>query len=131
MSSPAGIKCGKACSHRFTYGTAVTLRAKAAKGSSFRGWSGGCEGRRSCKVVADEAIGITAKFTLRSCVVPRVTGKTLSAAKHALRVRFCRVGTVGLAFSGRVPAGRVISQRPKPGTRLRHGGKVDLTISRG
>jgi len=62
-SSPAGIKCGKTCSHKFAFGTKVTLKAKAAKGSRFAGWSGGCKGKKSCKAIADEALSLTAKFT--------------------------------------------------------------------
>ena len=130
-SSPTGINCGKTCSHKFRYGTPVTLTARASKGSSFVGWSGGCTGKRRCKVTADKTLGITAKFTLRNCVVPNVTGKTLSAAKRALKAHFCAVGKVNAAFSSRVPAGRVISQKPQAGSHLRHGGKVGLTISKG
>ena len=64
-SSPAGIKCGQKCSHKFAFGAKVTLKAKAAKGSTFAGWSGGCKGKKSCKVTADEALSVTAKFTHR------------------------------------------------------------------
>jgi Pro-kumamolisin, activation domain/PASTA domain/IPT/TIG domain/Divergent InlB B-repeat domain len=130
-SSPAGIRCGKVCSHKFVFGTSVTLKAKPAKGSSFVGWSGGCKGRGSCKVRASETLGLTAKFTLKNCVVPRVVGKALAAAKRALKARFCAVGKVTEVFSGKVAKGKVTSQRPKAGTRLRHGGKVSLTVSRG
>ena len=41
----------------------MTLKAKAAKGSTFAGWSGGCKGKKSCKAIADEALSLTAKFT--------------------------------------------------------------------
>src|SRR5262249_45404909 len=34
-SSPKGISCPKTCSHKFTYGTSVTLKAKASPGSVF------------------------------------------------------------------------------------------------
>jgi hypothetical protein len=44
-SSPRGISCGKTCTHQFAYGTSVTLKAKAAKGSTFSGWSGACAGK--------------------------------------------------------------------------------------
>jgi Uncharacterized protein conserved in bacteria len=130
-SSPKGISCGKTCSHQFVFGTKVTLKAKAAKGSSFAGWTGACRGRSACKVTANEALSLTAKFTLKSCVVPRVTGKTLAAAKRALKAHSCRVGKVKQAFSSKVKKGRVVAQKPKPGKHLRHGAKVALTVSKG
>src|SRR2546428_6896593 len=50
-SSPAGITCGATCSASFTSGTAVTLTAAPAAGSTFTGWSGGgCAGAGPCRV---------------------------------------------------------------------------------
>src|SRR5262249_56149000 len=43
------------------------------------------------------------------CVVPKVKGKTLTAAKRAIRKAGCSVGKVTKAFSGKVKKGRVIS----------------------
>jgi outer membrane protein OmpA-like peptidoglycan-associated protein len=46
-SSPAGIKCGNTCSHRYVDGTEVTLRATAAPGWHLRNaqaWGGDCAG---------------------------------------------------------------------------------------
>jgi serine/threonine-protein kinase len=65
------------------------------------------------------------------CVVPKLKGKTLKAAKRALRTHFCSLGKVKHAFSTRVRKGRVISQQPKPGRHLNHGAKVGLIISKG
>jgi PASTA domain-containing protein len=65
------------------------------------------------------------------CRVPRVTGKPLRAARGALAKANCRVGKLTRAYSGRVKKGRVISQRPRPGTRLPSRGKVRLVLSRG
>jgi len=61
-SSPGGIACGKACSHGYASGTAVTLKAKAAKGSKFSGWSGACKGTRSCKITTNGNASVKAKF---------------------------------------------------------------------
>jgi Fibronectin type III domain/WD40-like Beta Propeller Repeat/PASTA domain len=73
---------------------------------------------------------VAPKSTVK-CVVPNVKGKRLATAKHRIAARHCRTGTVKTARSKTVRKGEVISQRPKPGTRLRKGGKVNLVISRG
>jgi hypothetical protein len=64
-SIPRGIACGKTCSHGYAYGTSVTLKAKAAKGSRFSGWSGACKGSKSCKVRTNSGITVRARFVLR------------------------------------------------------------------
>jgi hypothetical protein len=61
-SSPAGINCGSTCSFAFASGTAVTLTASPAAGSSFAGWSGACSGTGSCTVMLNSAEGATATF---------------------------------------------------------------------
>ena len=77
---------------------------------------------------------MTAAFTLQSsapvCLVPKVKGKTLAAAKSALTTAHCKAGKVTKKFS-KVKKGHVTSQRPKPGTNLAAGAKVKLVISRG
>jgi PASTA domain/Divergent InlB B-repeat domain len=64
------------------------------------------------------------------CVVPRVTGKRLAAARSALAAARCRAGRV-TATRSRARKGHVVRQSPRAGTRLRAGGKVDLVVSRG
>jgi hypothetical protein len=65
------------------------------------------------------------------CVVPRLRGKTLRPARSALARANCRLGVVTRAYSARVRSGRVIRQRPAPGTRLRRYARVNLVLSRG
>jgi hypothetical protein len=79
------------------------------------------------------AMGAIGTFTtaLPPCVVPKLKGKTLSAAKRSLTSHRCRLGTVKRAVSRTVKKGHVISQKPRPGKRLTHGARVNLVISRG
>jgi hypothetical protein len=65
------------------------------------------------------------------CTVPTVIGKRLDAARQAVLLSGCRVGKVSAAYSKRVARGRVVSQRPRPGTALPARGRVDLVVSRG
>ncbi|HKU57645.1 MAG TPA: PASTA domain-containing protein [Gaiellaceae bacterium] len=130
-SSPGGIDCGKDCANGYAYGTAVTLKAAAAKGSRFAGWSGACKGRHACTVTTDADVAVDAKFVLQPCVVPNVVGKTLTAAKLALEKALCSVGKVRQTASSTVTKGRVVSQRPKRGRRLRQHARIDLVVGKG
>jgi uncharacterized delta-60 repeat protein len=133
-STPAGIFCGTSCSHSYRYGTAVTLTATPAAGSSFAGWSGACTGTGTCSITTDADETVTAAFNLvppppKKCVVPKLKGKTLKKAKRSIRAHACTVGKVKRATSPTVKKGHVISQKPKSGKRLKHGAKVNLVVS--
>src|SRR5437870_373542 len=66
-SAPAGITCGTSCSASYASGTAVTLTATPAAGSTFTGWSGGgCSGTGSCSVTVTAAVTVTATFNQSS-----------------------------------------------------------------
>jgi DNA-binding beta-propeller fold protein YncE len=69
--------------------------------------------------------------TTRQCVVPKVKGKGLAAAKKAIKRRGCSVGKIRYAFSISVKKGHVLSQRPGPGTHRKRGARVDLVVSKG
>ena len=131
-SSPAGIDCGSACSHGFADGTKVTLTASSAAGSAFAGWAGTCSGTASCTLDLTADSSAAATFTLKPvCVVPKVKGKRLAAARRAITHARCKVGKIGKAFSAKVKAGRVMSQKPRPKTKLKAGSAVKLTVSKG
>jgi PASTA domain-containing protein/List-Bact-rpt repeat protein/FG-GAP repeat protein len=132
-STPAGISCGTTCSHAYSQGTAVSLTAQPAAGSAFAGWTGLCTGTGSCSLSTNTDTTITATFKLipKKCVVPKVKGKTLRAAKRSIRNHACTVGKIKHVASRTVKKGHVISQKPKPGRRLKHGAKVNLVVSRG
>jgi sugar lactone lactonase YvrE len=136
-SSPAGISCGTTCSAAFAYGASVTLTATPSPGSAFSGWSGACTGTGNCTVAMTAAHTVTATFALRSppprpveCVVPKVTGKTLGAARKAIARAHCRA-KVEHAYSNKVRKGIVVSQKPAPHATLRKGRKVTLVVSKG
>src|SRR6266511_2660510 len=129
-SNPSGIACGATCSHAYTHGTAVTLTPDPGSTSAFAGWSGDCSGTGSCTVTMSANHSATATFN-PLCIVPKVKGKKLRAAKSAIKRGHCAVGKVTKAFSSRVRKGRVISQKPKPGVTRPAGSKVKLKVSKG
>lgn len=69
-----------------------------------------------------------AGFTYTACIVPRVVGKTLGAAKNRLRLSDCRLGKVKKVGGPRRKAGTVVKQTPKPGTVLAQGAKVTVKV---
>ena len=64
------------------------------------------------------------------CVVPKLVGKTLRAAKKTLAAAYCGRGNVKKVYSNRKKE-RVVAQRPKAGKHLKNGAKVALTVSKG
>lgn len=65
------------------------------------------------------------------CIVPNVRGKPLRVARSDIRRASCSVGRVTTRPSARIATGRVASQSPRPGTRLRVRGKINLVVSSG
>jgi hypothetical protein len=73
----------------------------------------------------------TSRITRRlTCLVPRLAGKKLAAARRAVRRSHCSVGRVRYARSRRA-RGRVVSQSPRAGARKPVGTKVSIVVSRG
>jgi hypothetical protein len=66
-----------------------------------------------------------------SPTVPKLKGKTLSAATRALAAGHYRIGALSRVYSKSVKKDRVISQQPSAGTALPSAAKVDLVVSRG
>ena len=131
-SSPGGIACGSTCGHAYAYGTAVTLVARPARGSVFKGWAGACSGtRKTCSLTMSRARSARALFQPKiACIVPKLRGRSLRTARHRIRLAHCRTGTVGHRHS-RMRKGRVIAQTPPPARRLRAGSKVNIVVSSG
>jgi len=137
-SSPAGIDCGVTCSHAYNAGTQVTLTATADSGSTFTGWSGGaCSGTGTCVVTLNSDTTVTATFAANApppatvkCIVPKLKGKALAAAKRSIKSHHCSVGTIKKVKSSPKNKGKVVSQSPKPGKHLRKGSKVSLKVGK-
>jgi hypothetical protein len=66
-----------------------------------------------------------------SCRVPKLVGKSLAAAKLALKQRHCRIGKVARAYSRTVKRGLVTSQSRRAGRVLPASSKVGVVVSRG
>jgi hypothetical protein len=76
------------------------------------------------------SLGGAPRIALGACTVPAVVGRRTAKAKAAIRRAGCRVGRVQRARS-RTRAGRIVTQSPRPGSRLAALGRVHLTISLG
>jgi streptogramin lyase len=60
-----GISCPGRCEVTIASGTRLTLRASAARGYRFAGWSGKCRGLHACTLHPKAAVKITATFRRR------------------------------------------------------------------
>ncbi len=80
-SAPAGLSCAASCSASFMSGTAVTLTATPAAGSTFSGWSGtgGCTGTATCVLTMTAARAITATFAADTTAPGAVTNLAVTA----------------------------------------------------
>ena len=131
-SSPAGLSCPAACSLEYQGGTSVMLTATPKRGSKLAAWSGACTGKAATCTIAGGDRSATAVFAPNpSCLVPALKGRTLAGARRALTAAHCRLAGLKRSYSQRVRPGRVVSQAPAAGTKLRNGGDVRVVISRG
>ena len=127
---------GGPCASNYPAGTALTLAATPAAGSTFAGWSGaGCSGTATCKVTLEANTNVTATFTANPappaeerCVVPVLAGRTPAQARSALTAAHCTLGTV---TKPRRKKGAFVvkSSSPAAGVSLPDGSKVNLKLS--
>jgi hypothetical protein len=133
-SSPTGINCGQTCVATFVNGTTVTLTATPNANSRFRNWAGACSGSsRTCVVSMTANRSVTARFArlLAPCVVPNVVGMTVGKARSRIARSHCGVGSVTHRTSAAKKKGKVLSQTPRPGKRLKHGARLSLAVGKG
>ena len=151
-SVPGGISCGSVCASAYARGTSVALSATPAEGSVFAGWGDACASAGTvaqCVVPIDADRVVTALFDLAPpppvappptvkpppprpvvCAVPRLIGSKLAAAKQRLIQAHCRTGAITTRPSRASLAGKVVSQRPAAGARLRAGSKVAVVLGK-
>lgn len=64
------------------------------------------------------------------CVVPRLKGKIVRAARQRLRGAGCQLGEVTHSSGGKRRVARVVGQQPAPGEIASPGTRVEITVSR-
>lgn len=69
-------------------------------------------------------------FVYRACVVPKVLGRSLRAAKARIGRNGCKLGKVKKVEAPAKKVGKVLKQRPKPGKVLAPGSRVRLTLGK-
>jgi uncharacterized repeat protein (TIGR02543 family) len=120
VTAPAG-KCtsggsGKTCAQRYSAGTAVTLKAAAAKGARFLGWSGACAGKKLTCVVMLKAsrtavAGFSGAVTLKRGAVLQAVGSPVvkRAGSRFLVTLHFQTTLAGTARVQGLRAGRVLT----------------------
>ena len=109
---------------------AADTTSAGAKTVSYRGTDNA--GNSSGPVACAYSVIASAPLTpAPKCVVPKMVGKTLAAAKLALKQRHCRIGRVSYAHSNKIKKGRVSSQSRRVGQVLAANTKVNVVVSRG
>ncbi|HZO07552.1 MAG TPA: PASTA domain-containing protein, partial [Solirubrobacterales bacterium] len=67
-------------------------------------------------------------YRYTACVVPKLAGKKLKAAKRLIRKGECKVGFVKKRGEATAKTGRVVAQKPPAGRTVRTGSKVRVTL---
>jgi uncharacterized delta-60 repeat protein len=80
---------------------------------------------------AGPTFGLARYLVTPGCRVPDIRGRLLARGKATLVSAGCSVGAVTRGFSKKVKRGRVISERPGPGSGLPELAKVRLVVSKG
>jgi hypothetical protein len=73
---------------------------------------------------------VTSATATSPCIVPGLRGKTLPAARKALKAQSCAVGRITRRRSSTMRPGRVLSSKPKMGATRAEGSAVALVVSR-
>ncbi|MEU6440936.1 Stk1 family PASTA domain-containing Ser/Thr kinase [Streptomyces sp. NPDC047046] len=111
------------------------LRVKDVKGrysaTEPRGTVLGTDPAPGARIRDHGEVALTVSLGPRTVDVPRLTGKTLTAARAALRGRGLDPGLVTERFDQDVSQGAVIGTEPQAGENVKAGSTVRITVSRG
>ncbi len=66
-----------------------------------------------------------------TCIIPKLTGKTLKASRKKIAAADCKVGTVTRRKGAKARSGKVVGQSKKPGTVVPAGTVVKVTLGKG
>lgn len=86
-----------------------------------------CTSVSDCGTIAIADVDTIVK---KSCVVPSVVGRRLASARRVLHRAGCGAGAVTRRHARRSRRGRVLSQRPAPGSTLDANAPVALVVGR-
>ncbi|MFJ4436392.1 Stk1 family PASTA domain-containing Ser/Thr kinase [Streptomyces sp. NPDC088923] len=111
------------------------LRVKDVKGrysaTEPRGTVLGTDPAPGARIRDHGEVALTVSLGPRTVDVPRLTGKTLTEARAALRGRGLDPGLVTERFDQDVSQGAVIDTEPQAGENVKAGSTVRITVSRG
>ena len=104
--------------------------ATPSDSDSSTGESGDRRSGDSPRRIGDGTVAAGAGTGATRCVVPRLRGVRVAAAKKALRAAGCRPGAVKKVTAKRGRRGRVVRQSPRAGRTVAAGTRVKLRVRR-
>jgi uncharacterized delta-60 repeat protein len=112
-------------------GTSDNVSAAALQSDRRIVLAGTVEVREAPSQLFDVALVRFLNAAPKRCVVPRLRGLRLRAARASIDRGRCALGRVTRRTSTKVAKGKVIAQAPRPGTKLPAGGRVNIVLGKG
>lgn len=123
FASVSSVHFGSATATSFTVGSEGSLTATAPAAATL-----GSVDVTVTTVAGTSPLTTADRFEYVACVVPKLAGLKLKAAKKKLKKARCGLGKVTKLGGATAQSGRVARQAPKPGKTLAPGAKVKLTL---
>jgi hypothetical protein len=121
LASVLGVSFGSVPAKSFAVNSEAQITAMAPASKTLA----------SVPVTVTTAAGVATSpgsFSYEGCVVPKLRGKGLKAAKKKIRKGDCRPGHVKKRGDATAKTGKVVKQSPKPGRILAPGSKVNVVL---